>query len=167
MPTLTNQTCIGIKSIFSSVSSLSGILRTLQKNVFPNPFYDDLDCFSLCHVLPENSILSSFHLCGIFLLHLLFLGYHSYNFLHHLLFSLLASRRAHFHFHCSVFSAVSITLICSLIHVNIFLSLWVIPGIVFSIDLCVTWGFSYFFFFFFFVGSVNFHVSKAYSISHK
>ena len=59
--------------------------------------------------------------CSVFLLYLLFLGYHSIKYLHHLLSSLLAMCPTHFHFHCLIIPMIFFLIsVCSLIHVDLF-----------------------------------------------
>ena len=105
--------------------------------VFPNLFCDVCDYASLCHLLPINSTISSYHVfSGLLLPHLLFFGHLS--FASSDIFS-FSSVFCSFSFYFLIISMVFLCLVCFLIQVDIFLLfLKVIPGIVFSIGLCVT-----------------------------
>merc|ERR1711895_242762 len=131
---------------------------------FPNFFHDTLSCASACQPTPAKFSISSLHLVsGLFLLLISFFGCQSVILLVHLLSSILATCPAHLHFCCLTTCTISFTPVFSLIQVDLFLSLSVIPSMALSMALCAILNrFS--------VRFVSFHVSQPYvmaGITHR
>ena len=91
-----------------------------------NSYHDGFYFASLQYILTANfTVPSLYHLSGLYQIHLLFLEHHSTKLLHHLLSFLLAMCPAHLCFIFFIFflTMLSLILVCSLIHVDLTLSL--------------------------------------------